>query len=464
LKILASLRVDNQGIADFDMATIIETPSMSQTRKRREQFMERIPGGVAIFPAAPLAIRNNDVEHEYRQDTDFYYLTGFEEPGAIAVLAPNHPEHRFVLFVQPKDREREVWTGWRAGEEGATRDYGADAAFTIDKLDEQLPKLAEKADRIYYRFGSDPTFDERLIGFMRLFQRERQRNGTGPNAVIDPAEILHEMRLIKTEDDLRMMRRAVDISGEGHLAALRSLRPGVFEYEIEAVLRYVFRKNGSPRPGYPPIVASGANATVLHYTTNNRRIQDGDLLLIDAGTEFGYYTGDITRTYPASGSFTEDQAAIYQIVLDALVEATKLVKPGATFAEPHDRAVRVIVEGLLRLGLLEGDIEKLIEEEKYKKFYMHKTSHWLGMDVHDAGPYKVADEWRRLEPGMVLTVEPGIYIAEDLEDVDPRYRGIGVRIEDDVLVTPDGNEVLSARVPKTIEEIEGTMMGAHLGE
>ena len=351
------------------------------------------------------------------------------------MLAPDHPEHRFVLFVQPKDREREVWTGWRAGEEGATRDYGADAAFTIDKLDEELPKLAEKSDRIYYRFGSDPTFDERLIRLMRRFQRERQRNGAGPNAVIDPADILHEMRLIKSEDDLRMMRRAIDISCEGHLAAIRALRPGVYEYEIDAVLRYVFRKNGSPRPGYPPIVAGGANATVLHYTTNNQKIEGGDLLLIDAGTEFGYFTGDITRTYPASGSFTEDQAAIYRIVLDALREATARVKPGATFAEPHDAAVRVIVEGLLRLGLLEGDTEKLIEEEKYKKFYMHKTSHWLGMDVHDAGPYKVADEWRRLEPGMVMTVEPGIYIAADLEDVDPRFRGIGVRIEDDVLVT-----------------------------
>jgi Xaa-Pro aminopeptidase len=457
--------VDNQGIADLiSMATIIETPSITETRKRREQFMERIAGGVAIFPAAPTAIRNNDVEHEYRQDTDFYYLTGFEEPGAVAVLAPDHPEHRFVMFVQPKDREREVWTGWRVGDEGAKRDYAADNAFTIEKLDEELPKLVEKADRIYYRFGSDPTFDERLIGLMRRFQRERQRSGTGPKAVIDPAEILHEMRLIKTEDDLRLMRRAIDISCEGHMAAIRSLRPGVYEYEIEAVLRYVFRKNGSPRPGYSPIVAAGANATVLHYTTNNCRIEDGDLLLIDAGTEFGYFTGDITRTYPASGTFTEDQAAIYQVVLDAHTEAIKTVKPGATFAEPHDAAVRVIVEGLISLGLLEGEIDKLIEEEKYKKFYMHKTSHWLGMDVHDAGPYKVADEWRRLEPGMVMTVEPGIYIAEDLDDVDPRYRGIGVRIEDDLLVTQERNEVLSARVPRTIEEIEGIMMGAHLGE
>jgi Xaa-Pro aminopeptidase len=403
------------------------------------------------------------VEHEYRQDTDLYYLTGFEEPSAVAVFAPDHPEHRFVLFVRPKDREREVWTGWRAGEEGAKRDYGADAAFTIDKFDEELPKLVGKAEKIYYRF-SDPVFDERVVAFMRRSQRERQRNGSGPTSIIDPAEMLHEMRLVKTEDELELLRRAVDISCEGHMAALRALRPAMYEYEIEAVLRYVFRKNGSPRQGYPAIVASGPNATVLHYTTNNRRIEDGDLLLIDAGTEFGYYTGDITRTYPAGGSFTQDQAAIYQIVLDAQLAAIEAVRPGATFIEPHDRAVRVLTEGLVRLGLLKGEIEKLIEDGEYKKFYMHRTSHWLGMDVHDAGPYKVGDEWRKLEPGMVLTVEPGLYIAEDIEDVDPRYRGIGVRIEDDVLVTGNGNEVLSARVPKSIEEIEGLMIGAHLGE
>lgn len=424
--------------------------------------MKRISGGAAIFPAAPTAIRNNDVEHEYRQDTDFYYLTGFEEPNAVAVLVPEHPEHRFTLFVQPKDREREVWTGWRAGEEGAKRDYGADAAFTIDKLDEELPKLVGKADRLYYRFGSDPTFDERLVGWIRHFQRERQRNGVGPTSVIDPAELLHEMRLIKTSDDLEMLRRAVAISCDGHMAALRALRPGMHEYEIEAVLRYVFRKNGSPRHGYAPIVAAGANATVLHYVNNNQRIKDGDLLLIDAGAEFGYFTGDVTRTFPANGNFTEAQAEVYQIVLDAQVEAINAVRPGATFIEPHDRAVRVLVAGLLKLGLLEGEADKIIEEGAYKKFYMHRTSHWLGMDVHDAGPYKVADEWRRLEPGMVLTIEPGLYIAEDLEGIPPRYGGIGVRIEDDVLVTEDGNEVLSARVPKTVEEIEGMMIGAHL--
>jgi Xaa-Pro aminopeptidase len=436
---------------------------MSRIKQRREEFLRRIGGGVAIFPAAPTAIRNNDVEHEYRQDTDFYYLTGFEEPNAVAVLAPEQEEHKFVLFVQPKDREREVWTGWRAGEEGAKRDYGADAAFTIDKLDEELPKLVGKADKLYYRFG-DPAFDERVAGFMRRFQRERQRNGAGPKAIIDPAEILHDMRLVKTADDLRLLRRAIDITCDGHMAAIRALRPTAYEYEIEAALRYVFRSNGSPRAGYPPIVASGANATVLHYTTNNRRIQEGDLVLIDAGTEYGYFTGDVTRTLPAGGTFTEDQAAIYNIVLDAQVEAIRAIRPGVDFIEPHNRAVRVLTEGLVRLGLLEGEVDKLIEEEKYKKFYMHRTSHWLGMDVHDAGPYKVADEWRKLEAGMVMTVEPGLYIAEDVEDVDARYRGIGIRIEDDVLVTDDGSEVLSARVPKTIEEIEGMMLGAHVGE
>ncbi|HEY9231434.1 MAG TPA: aminopeptidase P N-terminal domain-containing protein [Blastocatellia bacterium] len=450
---------------------------MQQMKERRERLMARIPQGAAIFPAAPAAIRNNDVEHEYRQDTDFYYLTGFEEPNAVAVLVPDHPEQRFTLFVQPKDREREVWTGWRAGEAGAKRDYGADAAFTIDKLDEELPKLllAAKADRLYYRFGSDPTFDERLVGWMRRFQRERQRSGVGPTSVIDPADILHEMRLIKSADDLMTLRRAIEITCDGHMAALRTLRPGTHEYEIEATLRYVFRRQGSPRHGYAPIVAAGANATVLHYVTNNARIKADDLLLIDAGAEFGYFTGDVTRTWPASGTFSEAQAEIYQVVLDAQLEAIKAVRPGATFIAPHERAVRVLTEGMVRLGLLEGDVDQLIEAgdkfqnqpdtpSGYKKFYMHRTSHWLGMDVHDAGPYKVADEWRKLEPGMVLTIEPGLYVAADLEDVPTRYRGIGVRIEDDVLVTEDGCEVLSARVPKTIDEIEGVMMGAHLGE
>ena len=449
------------------------TSTLEEIKRRRDKFMSRISGGIAIFPAAPTAFRNSDVEHEYRQDTDFYYLTGFEEPNAVAVLAPDHPEYKFVLFVQPKDRAQEVWTGWRAGEEGARRDYGADAAFTMDKLEAELPKLAEKADRIYYRFGSDPSFDERLVGLMRRFQRQRQREGTGPTSVIDPAELLHEMRLIKSSPDLELLRRAVDISCEGHLAAIKALEPGLYEYEIEAAIRYAFRRNGSPRCGYAPIVGSGANATVLHYTTNNCRIEDGDLLLIDAGAEFGYYTGDVTRTLPANGVFSDAQKQLYQLVLDAQLAAIAAIKPGASFQEPHDITVRVLTEGMVRLGILEGEVEKLIEEgnkyqnkpdepEGYKKFYMHRTSHWLGMDVHDAGPYKVADEWRKLAPGMVLTVEPGLYIPEDAERGAARYRGIGIRIEDDVLVTESGNEVLSSRAPKSIADIEQMIMESRI--
>lgn len=423
--------------------------------------MRKISGGIALFPAAPVAFRNSDVEHEYRQDSDFYYLTGFEEPGSVAVVAPNQPEHKFLLFVQPKDREREIWTGWRAGEDGAKRDYGADAAFTIDKLDEKLTTLIEKVDRIYYRFGSDPAFDDRVTGLMRSAQRFRQREGNGPLSVIDPSDLLHEMRLIKSSEDRDLLRRAVDISCEGHIAAMKALKPGAFEYELEAEISYAFRKNGSPRCGYSSIVGSGPNATVLHYTSNNRRIEEGDLVLIDAGAEFGYYTGDVTRSMPASGRFSEPQAALYQIVLDAQLEAIAAVRPGATFVQPHDRAVRVLTEGLVKLGLLEGEVDSLIEENSYRKFYMHRTSHWLGMDVHDVGSYKTGDEWRRLSPGMVLTVEPGLYIAEDFEDVDPRYRGIGIRIEDDVLVTETGYEILSARAPKTIEEIEATIAAGH---
>ena len=439
------------------MTTALGAPSKPDTKARREEFMGRIAGGIAIFPSAPTAIRNSDVEHPYRQDTDFFFLTGFEEPNAVTVLTPDHPEHKYVLFVQPKDREREVWTGWRAGPESAVRDYGADAAFTIDKLDEELPKLAQKADRIYYRFGGDPTFDERLIGLIRHFQRVRQREGAGPTSVIDPAEILHEMRLIKNPRELETLRKAIDITCEGHLAAMGAVKPGAYEFEIDAVIGYTFRRNGSPRAGYASIVGSGANATVLHYTTNNKCIEDGDLVLIDAGAEFGYYTGDVTRTLPATGRFSKEQAELYELVLDSQLQAIASVRPGETFVGPHDKAVRVLTEGLVRVGLLNGDVEKLIEDGAFKKFYMHRTSHWLGMDVHDAGPYKVADEWRRLAPGMVLTVEPGIYIAEDLPDVDPRYRGIGIRIEDDVLVTETGHEVLSARVPKSIEEIERVM-------
>jgi Xaa-Pro aminopeptidase len=433
---------------------------MTEVDRRREQFMARIKGGAAIFVSAPVAIRNSDVEHEYRQDTDFYYLTGFEEPNAVAVLVPDNPDSRFVLFVQPKDPEREVWTGWRAGEAGAVGGFGANVAHTIAQLDQELPKLLSAADRIYYRFGSDPGFDERIVRLMPRFQRERQRNGTGPTAIVDPSQTLHELRLAKDAEELTRLERAVEITCEAHLEAMKALKPGLFEYELEAVLSYVFLKNGSRRPGYASIVASGPNATVLHYTSNNCQIREADLVLIDAGAEFDYFTGDVTRTIPASGKFSEAQAEVYEIVLSAQLEAIKTVMPGGAFIAPHDRAVQVLTDGLIRLGVLKGEPDKLIKDEEYKKYYMHRTSHWLGMDVHDAGPYKEGDEWRQLAAGMVLTVEPGLYFNEDDSSVPSRYRGIGIRIEDDVLVVPGGNRVLSESVPKSIAAIE-ELMAAH---
>ena len=430
---------------------------MTEIDQRREQFMSRIKGGAAIFVSAPVAIRNGDVEHEYRQDTDFYYLTGFEEPNAVAVLVPDHPDSRFVMFVQPKDPEKEVWTGWRAGEAGAVGGFGANVAHTVDQLDKELPKLLTKADRIYYRFGSDPAFDERIVRLMPRFQRERQRNGTGPTSIVDPGQTLHELRLVKDAEELTRLERAIQITCDAHVEAMKAVKPGMFEYELEAVLSYVFLRNGSRRPGYASIVASGPNATVLHYTSNKCQIRHDDLVLIDAGAEFDYFTGDVTRTIPTGGKFSQAQGEVYEIVLNAQLEAIKAVKPGAAFIEPHNRAVRVLTEGLIRLGVLKGEPDKLIEEGEFQKYYMHRTSHWLGMDVHDAGPYKEGDEWRQLAPGMVLTVEPGLYFSEDDSTVPSQYRGIGVRIEDDVLVVPGGNRVLSERVPKTISAIEELM-------
>lgn len=423
-------------------------------QKRRAQFMEKMGKGVAIFKSAPIANRNQDVDYEYRQDSDFYYLTGFEEPDSLCLLAPQHPEHQFVMFVRPRDKEKETWTGKRAGPEGVIKDYGAQQAYTIDKLDEMLPKYLDQVDRIYYRIGKDPELDRKITGLVHSYRTKSRAGVSGPYMLIDAAEILHEMRLIKKEEEISLLRQATDISCEGHIEAMKAARGGMYEYEIEALLEYTFRKRGSPRNGYPSIVGSGPNTTILHYDTNNRQMQEGELLLIDAGAEYGYYTGDITRTFPVSRKFSPEQKQIYQIVLQAQLEAIDQVKPGASIMDVHNRAVEVITEGLVALGFLRGNVKDLMEKEEYRKFYMHKTSHWLGMDVHDVGKYNLEGKWRVLEPGMVLTVEPGIYIPEGTENVDPKYWNIGIRIEDDVLVTPQGHEVLTAKVPKHIEDIE----------
>ncbi|MEH2462101.1 aminopeptidase P N-terminal domain-containing protein [Nostoc sp.] len=433
----------------------------AEYRQRREQLMAKIGDGTAIFRSAPMAVMHNDVEHVYRQDSDFFYLTGFNEPQAVAVLAPHHSEHRFVLFVQPKDREKEVWTGYLSGVDAAKEIYGADEAYAISELDEKLPQYLEKASRIYYHFGRDRTFNDQILTHYQSLLRTYPKRGTGPIAIEDTGTVLNSMRLIKSEAELGLMRQAVAIAVEAHNYAQEIATPGRYEYEIQAEMERIFRVRGGLGPAYPSIVASGVNACVLHYIENNRQMQDGELLLIDAGCTYGYYNSDITRTFPVGGKFTPEQKTLYEIVLEAQKQAIAQVKPGNPFKLIHDTAVRVLTEGLVELGILKGEIDKLIEEEKYKPYYMHRTSHWLGLDVHDVGVYQHGeDKPQILQPGQILTVEPGLYIvpdtklAEDQPETDPRWIGIGIRIEDDLLVTPDGNEVLTAGVPKAVNEVE----------
>jgi Xaa-Pro aminopeptidase len=432
----------------------------AEYRQRREQLMAKIGNGTAIFRSAPSSVMHNDVEYAFRQDSDFFYLTGFNETEAVAVLAPHHPEHKFILFVQPKEREKEVWTGYRCGVEGAKEKFGADEAYPIAELDEKLPQYIEKADRIYYHLGRDRAFNDRILKHWQRLMATYAKRGTGPIAIEDSNPILHSMRLMKSQAELDLMRTAADIAVEAHNYAQEIAQPGRYEYEIQAEMERIFRLRGGMGPAYPSIVASGANACVLHYIENNRQMQDNELLLIDAGCAYGYYNSDITRTFPVGGKFTSEQKTLYEIVLEAQKQAIAQVKPGNPYSAIHDTAVRVLTEGLVELGILKGQIEDLIKEEKYKPFYMHRTGHWLGLDVHDVGVYQHGESPQILQPGQVLTVEPGLYIvpdtqpAEDQPEIDLRWSGIGIRIEDDVLVTQSGHEVLTAGVPKAVEELE----------
>jgi Xaa-Pro aminopeptidase len=409
------------------------------------------PSAVAVLPSAPVFVRNNDVEHEYRQDSDFFYLTGFDEPESVVVL--DAKERKTTLFVRPRDRDREVWDGPRAGVDGAREQYGADEAFHIGDLGEKLPDLLQNRRRVHYRIGFDRRFDERFLGAL---DRVRARSRTGvfaPTEIVDPGAILHEMRLRKSPVEVETMRAAARITREAHEGAMARARPGMREYEIEALLIDTFRRHGSERPAYGSIVGSGPNACVLHYRKNDRRIEPGDLLLIDAGCEYGYYASDVTRTFPVGRAFSPEQQAIYELVLEAQLDAIAASRVGTTLDAIHARSVEVVTRGLVRLGLLTGSAEQAIETGQYKRFFMHRTSHWLGMDVHDVGAYFVDGKPRGLEPGMVLTVEPGIYIAPDEATVPAPWRGIGVRIEDDVLVTGSDPEVLTSGIPKTVDEV-----------
>ncbi|KRW67252.1 Xaa-Pro aminopeptidase [Stutzerimonas nitrititolerans] len=433
----------------------------SEYARRRQSLMARMePNSIAILPAAPMYIRNRDVEHVYRQDSDFQYLSGFPEPEAVIALIPGREHGEYVLFCRERDPERELWDGLRAGQDGAIAHYGADDAFPIGDIDDILPGLIEGRERVYYAIGTNETFDHQLMEWIKMIRSKARQGAQPPSEFVALDHLLHDMRLYKSANEVKVMRHAAEISARAHVNAMRASRAGLREYHLEAELDYEFRKGGAKMPAYGSIVAAGKNACILHYRENDAALEDGDLVLIDAGCEIDCYASDITRTFPVNGKFSPEQKAIYELVLAANEEAFKHIAPGKHWNEAHEATVRVITAGLVELGLLEGDVEALIAAEAHKAFYMHRAGHWLGLDVHDVGDYKIGGEWRVLEPGMAMTVEPGIYIAADNQDVAGKWRGIGVRIEDDVVVTKTGCEILTSGVPKAVAEIEALMAGA----
>ncbi|MCH8300399.1 MAG: aminopeptidase P N-terminal domain-containing protein [Candidatus Marinimicrobia bacterium] len=426
-------------------------PDKSVFAEKREQFMERIgDDAVAIIVAHPEYTRNDDVGHDYRQDSDFFYLTGFEEPQSIAVLRPGEEKDKFILFVRKRDKLRETWDGHRFGVKGAMEVFGADTAYAIDEFDGMLKTILSGAKTVYHNFGADEELSETILEGVTPFA------GRSDLSMKNARFELGEMRKIKSDWELKSLRKAIDITSEAHVEAMKSTQPGMGEYEIEAVIEYTYRKHGVQRPGFPSIVGAGANTTTLHYQTNEMKMNKGDLLLVDIGAEWGYYTADVTRTYPVNGKFSKEQAAIYQIVYDAQEAAFKISKPGTSRKELSDIVRNRVIDGLIKVGLLSGTREEIIEERSYRKFYFHGFGHWLGLDVHDSGSYTEDGESVIMRPGMVYTIEPGIYIKED-ESVDPKWWNIGVRIEDCILITEKGYELLSDKAPRKIKDIEKLM-------
>ncbi|MEX2125538.1 MAG: Xaa-Pro aminopeptidase [Woeseia sp.] len=428
----------------------------SEFAKRRKQLMRMLGNdGIAILPSAPVRLRSRDAEYRYRQDSDFYYLTGFAEPDSVCVLAPGRENGEFVMFCRDRDREKELWNGSRQGPEGAVANFSADDAFPIDDVDDILPGILESRTRVYYAMGAYPEFDLRIGDWIKSL-RSREASGIHtPQEFVTLDHLLHDMRLYKSRAEISAMRRAAKITVMAHTRGMAAVRPGMHEYEIEAEFVHEFRSHDAT-VSYSPIVGGGANTCTLHYVDNNAELKDGDLLLIDAGCEYDYYASDVTRTVPVNGRFSAAQRAVYEIVLEAQLAAIERTCKGNHWNDPHDAAVRVITRGLKKLGLLQGTVPKLIRDGAYREFFMHRTGHWLGMDVHDVGDYRVDDEWRLLEPGMVTTVEPGIYISGKSR-VAARWRNIGIRIEDDVAVTHDGPDVLSGGLAKDPDEIEKVM-------
>lgn len=426
-------------------------------RPQLKEFMRRMaPKSVAIIPGAHDTRRSNDTHYRFRQDSDFFYLTGFEEPDALAVIKPQ-ADKTYTLFVRPRDPEREIWDGRRAGVDGAVSEFGADEAFPTAEFGAKLADFLDGAEVLYYRLGVDQELDNTIVKEIARMRAINRKPVHPPQTIVDPATIVHEMRVLKTADEIEIMQRAADIAAEAHCEAMKAAKPGMQEYQLEALIEQVFRRHGAAGPAYTSIVGAGPNATVLHYINNDGELHDGDLLLVDAGAEYKGYASDITRTFPINGRYTTAQREIYDLVLKAQMACVELVRPGTTHDQLKQRSIEILTEGMVELGLLQGKPEELIKEKKYEQFYMHGLGHMLGIDVHDVGRYYYGQESRALEPGVVMTVEPGIYISPDTKDIPEKYLGIGVRIEDDVLCTNNGPRVLTTKVPKHAEEIEELM-------
>jgi Xaa-Pro aminopeptidase len=426
--------------------------------ERRAAFARSLGAdAVAVIPSARHASRNADTEYEYRQNSDFYYRTGLKEPEAVLVLAPQR-EQSAIMFLRPHDRSAEIWNGKRVGVEGAVAGYGMDVAYPIEELAAKLPELLVGATTLHYGIGNDDRLDRTVLDAVKAARYTVRRGGKAPQSFLEPGNILHEMRLRKTAAEIELMRRAAAATRAGHEAGMRATRPGMWEYELESIIEHQYKLAGAQDTAYTSIVAGGANATTLHYNTNREQLHDGALVLVDSGAEYDLYACDVTRTWPVNGKFSAEQRAIYEIVLRAQKAGIDQVRTGRSFNAYHDAAVRVITEGLVDAGLLKGSVDTLIEENKFFDFYPHRTGHWIGLDVHDAGKYRDADDaYRKLEPGMMMTVEPGIYVQNDL-DVPERWKGIGVRIEDDVLCTSGEPDVITAEIPKEVTDLE-TIVG-----
>lgn len=427
--------------------------------KRRRKHLMQIMGedAVAILPAALVRMRNRDAEFQYRQDSDFHYITGFDEPEAVAVLVPGREHGEYILFCRENDKKMETWNGLRAGQDGAIENYAADDSFPIDDIDDILPGLLENKEKVYYTMGVHPDFDQTVIKWVNRLREQSRMGVHTPGEFVALDHQLHDMRLYKSAAEIKVMRKAAQISAKGHVRAMQFCKPGMYEYQLEAELLHHFMQQGARSPAYSSIVGGGKNGCILHYVENSETLKNGDLVLIDAGAEMECYAADISRTFPVNGKYSKEQRALYDIVLAAQFAAIEQVKPGNHWNDPHEAAIKVVTQGLIDVGILKGKLKTNIEKETYKNFYMHRTGHWLGMDVHDVGDYKVDGEWRVLEPGMVLTVEPGLYISADHDKVAKKWHNIGIRIEDDVLVTKDGHDVLSKDVLKDPDEIETLM-------